>query len=150
MRARNAAGSSAFSNQASANTDDEIHDPSAPCAPSATDMCLNDGRFKVEVDWRSFNDEIGVGKVVGGTPSDDSGIFYFFTPDNWEMLVKVLDVCDNPNVNPHFWVFFAATTDVEYTVTITDTQTSAVRQYSNPLGNAAAAITDTSAFATCP
>ena len=72
---------------------------------------------------------------------------WFFTPNNWEMLVKVLDGC---SLNGHFWVFAAATTDVEYVLRVTDMQTGAVREYSNPLGNAAAAITDTSAFSACP
>ncbi len=63
------------------------------------------------------------------------------------MLIKVLDGCDITN---HFWVFFAATTNVEYTVHVTDTDTGAVQQYFNPLGVAPPAITDTMAFATCP
>ncbi len=38
----------------------------------------------------------------------------------------------------------------EYTLLVTDTQTGAAREYFNPLGSAADAITDTGAFATCP
>ena len=74
-------------------------------------------------------------------------MFYFFTPANWELLVKVLDGCE---FNDRYWVFAAAATDVEYTLTIKDTQTGTVREYFNPLGRSAAAITDTDAFATCP
>ena len=79
--------------------------------------------------------------------ADDSGLFYFFTANNWEMLVKVLDGCGITN---HFWVFAAATTDVGYTLKVTDTANGMVREYDNPIGQAAPAITDTSAFATCP
>ncbi len=116
------------------------------CVASETAMCLSGGRFRVEVDWLDFKDRTGPARVVD-FGSDDSGLFYFFNPDNWEMLVKVLDVCDKFDA---FWVFSAATTSVEYTLTVTDTQTNATKEYFNPLGNAAAAITDTSAFATCP
>ena len=62
-------------------------------------------------------------------------------------MVKILDGC---GFNDHFWVFAAATTNVEYTLSVTDTQTGITKQYFNPLGTAAAAITDTGAFATCP
>ena len=63
------------------------------------------------------------------------------------MLVKVLNAC---GLNQHYWVFSAATTNVEYTLTVTDTQTGDKKTYFNPLGTAAPAVTDTSAFATCP
>ena len=110
-------------------------------------LCLNDGRFKAEVTWRDFAGKTG--EAIGVNSSDESGILYFFDPDNWEMLVKVLDACDTPGFN-NWWVFFASTTDVEYTLTVTDTQTNEARTYHNELGQRAPAITDTSAFATCP
>ena len=46
VRARNAAGNSPFSNEAGAATDAR---PSPACA-SATALCVNNGRFKIEVD----------------------------------------------------------------------------------------------------
>ena len=79
--------------------------------------------------------------------SDTSGLFWFFDADNWEVLVKVLDGCA---INQRFWVFAAATTNVEYTLRVTDIESGALSEYFNPLGRAADAITDTSAFATCP
>lgn len=117
------------------------------CTPGPTVMCLNDERFKVELDWRRVNNQRGPGEVVQ-QGSDDSGLFYFFDPDNWEMLIKVIDAC-NSAFNS-FWVFYAATTNVEFTVTVTDTQTGVVNNYFNPLENPALPIQDTSAFATCP
>ncbi len=64
------------------------------------------------------------------------------------MLVKMVDACNSPFNS--FWVFAAATTNVEYTLRVTDTETGVVKEYFNPLGNAAAALTDTEAFLTCP
>ena len=116
---------------------DELACPSTP-----TGACKNDDRFLVEVDWRDLDGNSGKGRL-SAQESDDSGLFWFFSPDNLEMLVKVLDGCD---LNQHFWVSAAATTNVEYTLRVTDTLTREVREYSNPLGNVAPALTDTSAF----
>ncbi len=49
-----------------------------------------------------------MGTMVPGA-TNESGLFWFFDDDNWEMLVKVLDGC---GTNGHFWVFLAAATDV--------------------------------------
>ncbi len=48
------------------------------------------------------------------------------------------------------WVYAAASNDVEYTLTVTDTATGRIARYDNPLGRRAPAVTDTQAFATCP
>ena len=117
------------------------------CVASDTMMCLDGGRFALEIDWRDFEGAAGSGFVVEGTPSDDSGLFQFFGAENWEVLVKVLDAC---SFNERFWVFSAATTNVEYTLKVTDTETGEAIRYFNPLGNPADAVTDTDAFATCP
>ena len=115
------------------------------CRPSSTDLCLDQRRFRVNVDWRNFENERGDARVA--FYQDDSGVMYFFERDNWELLVKVLDGCP---LNDHYWVFFAATTNVEFTLTVTDTETGATRTWFNPLGQQADSITDTRAFATCP
>jgi hypothetical protein len=52
--------------------------------------------------------------------------------------------------NNAWWVYAAATTDVEYTMTVTDTLHDETKTYTNALGNASPAITDSAAFATCP
>jgi len=119
--------------------------PPTGCQPGQNTLCLHDGRFSVEVDWRD-GVRTGVGRL-GPEPSDVSGSFYFFSSDNWEVLVKVLDGC---SFNDHYWVFTAAATDVEYRLVVTDTQTHVSKTYGNELGAPARAITDTQAFATCP
>ena len=117
-----------------------------PCIVDERTLCQQNGRFRVRIDWRNASNQRGVGTVVpGGT--DDSSLFWFFEEENWEMLVKILNGC---SINQRYWVFAAATTDVEYTLRVTDTQTGATRTYTNPLGTAADAITDGNAFATCP
>ena len=117
------------------------------CVQSPVDMCLQEGRFLVEVEWRDYEENTGSGHVPPDRYSDDSGILWFFSEDNWEMLVKVLDGCV---INDRFWVYAAAPTDVEYTLRVTDLETNSTQEYFNPLGTASPAITDTQAFATCP
>ena len=106
-------------------------------------LCLQGDRFVV--------------KVVGEAPtlftgqrvlaSNDSGVFSFFSPTNWEMLVKVLDGCA---INQRYWVYAAAATDVAWNLTVEDLATGVVRTYRNPFGPASPAIPDSAAFATCP
>ncbi|NJL27014.1 MAG: hypothetical protein HC897_03585 [Thermoanaerobaculia bacterium] len=115
------------------------------CRPDR--LCLHDGRFEVGVVWRDFQGESGPGRVVPGLDSTDSGLFWFFQPANYEFLVKVLDGC---GVNGHFWVLAAATTNVEYTLTVADTTTGIAAIYSNALGRSSPAIIDVEALADCP
>jgi hypothetical protein len=117
-----------------------------PCSPSDTVMCLGGDRFQLEIQWRDFAGGSGPGHVVPITAAD-SGLFWFFDETNWEMLVKVLDGC---GVNGHYWVFAAATTNIEYTLTVTDTDSGEEVVYTNPLGVSSPAVTDAEAFPTCP
>ncbi len=106
---------------------------------TTTGLCLSQERFRAEVAWRSFDGTAGAGNAVP-VATDDSGLLWFFEAANWEMLIKVLDGCA---LNDRFWVFAGATTTVEYTLRVTDTATGVAREYFNPLGERAAAITDT-------
>ncbi len=110
-----------------------------------TALCFHQERFTVEVVWRDGRGGTGLGRPAPAW-SHDSGVLWFFDEENWEMLVKVLDGC---GINDRFWVFAAASTDVEYGLRVTDTLSGYVKSYFNPLGRAAAALTDTAAFATC-
>ena len=117
------------------------------CAADATHLCLQQARYRVELTWQDGSGHTGVGSVVPAAVSADSGVLWFFDPKNWEMLVKVLDGCA---VNQRLWVFAAATTNVAYTLTVTDTVTGQAKSYQNAAGQTAAPITDTNAFAACP
>jgi len=115
------------------------------CAPSDTVLCLGGGRFEVSITWATDSDS-GSGHVVPGY-SADSGLFWFFNENNWELMIKALNGC---GVNGHRWVFTAATTNVQYDVTVKDLYTNDTAMYHNPLGVSAPAVTDTSAFNSCP
>jgi len=81
-----------------------------------------------------------VGTAVAVTT--DTGYFWFFNSSNVELVVKVLD---GRAVNGKFWVFYGALSNVEYTITVTDTQSGAVKTYRNPDGTLAS-VADTNAF----
>ena len=112
----------------------------AACTPGATALCLSGGRFRVEAAWKDFQGNTGAGQAVGLT--GDTGYFWFFTNTNVEAVIKVLDA--RP-INNHFWVFYGALSNVEYTLTVTDTVTGIVHTYKNP-SRLFASVGDTLAF----
>ena len=125
-----------------------------PCTPNATTLCIDhnpgDGRFMIQV---SYHTSQGGGRSGSGNAIqlsslgiNQGGIFWFFAASNPEMLIKVLDGCA---ISQHFWVFYAATTNVGFTVTVTDTQTGHQAVYMNADRHAAPPEQDTSAL-TCP
>ncbi len=112
-----------------------------PCTPGPDHLCLNDGRFKAQVNWRvPSQGTSGIGTAVSLT--SDTGYFWFFNDTNVELVIKVLD---GRGFNGKFWVFYGALSDVEYTMTVTDTATGSVKSYFNPQGRIAS-VADTSAF----
>lgn len=113
------------------------------CTAGDTTLCLSGDRFRVDVVWRTTQ---GTGAGHAVPLNDGSGTFWFFSADNTEMLVKVINACNGFN---RYWVFFAATTNVDFTVTVTDTRTGLVKQYANPAGKAAEPVQDTITFETC-
>ncbi len=115
------------------------------CTANATTLCLNENRFQVTADWRRPNGATGVGTGVELT--DDTGYFWFFNSSNVEMVIKILDGCNN---NGNYWVFAGGLTNVEVDITVTDTLAEVTKVYSNPLSTPFQPIQDTAAFATCP
>jgi hypothetical protein len=106
--------------------------------PPSNGLCLG-GRFDVAVEWRA-NGTTGLGR--GATLGGDSGYFWFFGPNNVELLVKVLD---GRPLNGRFWVFSGALTDVEHWLYVRDSVTGEERIYHNPPGRLAS-LADTAAF----
>lgn len=106
--------------------------PAATCSPGNEALCLLNGRFRISVRWKNQHagGTEGTGVAIPGT--DQTGYFWFFDPSNVELVVKVID---GRQVNGRFWVFYGALTDVEYTLTVIDTETGARKEYRNPPGN---------------
>jgi len=112
----------------------------AACTPSDTTLCLNDSRFSASVHWKDSHGREGDGHAIAIT--SDTGYYWFFSPANIELVLKVLDA---RSVNGKYWVFFGALSNVEYTLTVTDTSNGKTKTYLNPSGQFAS-VGDTKAF----
>ena len=85
------------------------------CTATSTSHCF-ESRFAVSASFTTSAGPHGVGTVVPGA-STNSGLFWFFSSDNWEVLVKAVNGC---GLNSRRWIFSAATTNVAYRLTVTD------------------------------
>ena len=112
------------------------------CQADAETLCLRDSRFEVKLWWRTADGERGRGQAVDAG-AKDSGLLHFFDPENWEALFKVLDGC---SINGRMWVLAASTTDLGYSIRVTDTLTREWQRYWNEPGQPAPAIVDVKAF----
>ena len=83
------------------------------------------------------------------TQTSDTGLFWFFSANNIEVIIKVVNACTFAAA-PRYWVFAGGLTNVQVVLTVTDTSNGMTRTYTNPLNTAFAPIQDTDAFATCP
>ena len=120
-----------------------FQEPQDVCSQDRETLCLQKGRFFLKVEWADFDGNRGQGQVVIDR-SETAGQFWFFSEDNRELMVKVIDAC---TFNGHFWVFLAGTTNVEFDLTVTDIDTFDRRVYSNSLGETVETVLDTAAFA---
>lgn len=141
LRADGPGGTSAYSNVASATT----LSSDSPCTPTATAICLNGGRFRVQAMFLTPQGQNGLANTVKLT--DDSGYLWFFGATNIEAVIKVLDGCA---VNNRYWLFAGGLTNVRVMLTVTDTVRGSSATYLNQQGPAFQPIQDTGAFATCP
>jgi CubicO group peptidase (beta-lactamase class C family) len=73
--------------------------PGAGCAESSAALCLGAERFRISVEWRDYQGRRGAGHAYPLT--GDSGLFWFFSEANLEVLVKVVNAApDSPGVGP--------------------------------------------------
>ncbi len=140
IKARNASGDSAYSNTISGTTTTA----DTTCITTATAMCLNGDRFRVEASYRTGQGQSGTAQAVRLT--SDTGYLWFFTASNVEVVVKVLNGC---GINNRYWVFAGGLTNVEVQLIVTDTQTGIQARYTNPVNTAFQPIQDTNALASC-
>ncbi|MXX68287.1 MAG: hypothetical protein F4Y74_04925 [Gemmatimonadales bacterium] len=84
------------------------------CRPTVAPLTL-EGGVKVSLCYQAPNGAMDDASAV--YRSDNSGLLYFFEPDNAEVFVKVLDGC---GINQHRWVYVAPLTDVAFNMYIND------------------------------
>ena len=121
------------------------------CVPDAATLCIDrnpgDRRFRVKVHFATVQGggSSGSGNAIplSSLGLNEGGMFWFFAANNPELLVKIIDGCA---LNSRFWVFYAATTNVGFTVTVTDTVALTQQTYANQDQGAAVPVQDTSAL----
>jgi pre-peptidase len=113
------------------------------CTPNATTHCLLGGRYRVTVTFTPRTGTGGAGQALQPSVTSDTGLFWFFTANNIEIIIKVVSGC---GFNSRVWVFSGGLTDVAYTITVTDTVTGISKTYSNPQSTPSQPIQDTNAF----
>lgn len=116
----------------------------AVVAPEKAPLHFAGGRFTATITWKDFVGATGAGRA--GAWNADSGFFWFFLPDNVEVMVKVLD---GALINGNYWVFVGSLSNVEFALTVRDEWTGAERVYENPLGTFAS-FGDIEAFPAAP
>ncbi len=116
--------------------------PRDVCVEDATTLCLGAGdRFRARITWEDFTGGTGDGRQAA-LQTQDTATFWFFDPNNIEMVVKAIDGRQN---NGRLWIFYGSLTNVSFELTVTDVETSLIKVYTNALGDFAS-VGDTTAF----
>ncbi|MFL6290310.1 MAG: CSLREA domain-containing protein, partial [Thermoanaerobaculia bacterium] len=114
--------------------------PHPACLPGGSVLCLQEGRFRVSATL----DERFPSRGAQAVPlTDDTGNYWFFAPDNLEVMIKVLDGC---GVNGHWWVFASGLTDVGVHLDVIDLETGGFWFYEHKAGTTFPPRLDTGAF----
>ncbi len=107
--------------------------PALPPSCPEERLCLQNGRFEVKAtalvpqpdgSRRRFPGRRALGR-------EESGVFTFFSGDNWEMLVKVLDACA---IDGSYWVLASAASDIAYELEVLDRADGTTKRYLSPAG----------------
>jgi hypothetical protein len=112
------------------------------CQATATSLCLADGRFRVT---GTFRPRRLIARAVpdGFDGLGDWGLLWFFSQDNPEILIKILDTCAT---NGHYSVFISPASILRHDVTVRDVRTGVTKTYANPQSGGPRLITDTTSF----
>ena len=114
------------------------------CVPETTPLVFDGGnntRYNVRMCYETSEGTVGEGKA-GIWASGQSGLLWFFTRDNAEVLIKVLDGCA---FNNHRWVYVAPVTDLAFNLYVIDSE-GKTWPHHNRQGDTASARSDTEAF----
>ena len=118
------------------------------CVPGPERLCLLNGRFALEVRFVDPNAKDAeapaetLGQVLPSLTTEQTGFFWFFDESNIELAAKVLD---GRALNGRHWLLYGGLSDVEYTLTATDTLTGLTKVYENEQGSVCGGV-DPNAF----
>lgn len=103
--------------------------PDGGCGGEEIDLCLWDGRFRVQVDWRTADGDEGA--AVADRLSRRAGWFRFRHPDDPELFI---DLADGRRENGHWWLSYASLGDAGFDLTVVDAESGESVTYSVPAG----------------
>ena len=121
--------------------------PDPPQGPGYTDCVpetrplVFDGGYSVRMCYETPAGEVGEAKA-GIWASGESGLLWFFSRDNAEVLIKVLNGCF---FNNRRWVYVAPVTDLAFNLYVTDTE-ERTWSHHNRQGETASTRRDNEAF----
>ncbi len=133
------------SGTATAFYDNLVFKPAGTCGTTPDRLCLNNDRFQVTSTFLTYASVSGVGMAQAMTA--DTGYFWFFSPANVEVVIKVINGC---GYNANYWIYAGGLTDVYVRLEVKDTRTGVSRIYTNPLATPFHPIGDIGSFPTCP
>ncbi len=112
------------------------------CQATATSLCLGDGRFAVTGTFRPRR--LAARAVPDGFDGlGDWGLLWFFSQENPEILIKILNTCAT---NGHYSVFISPASALRQEVTVRDVKTGTTKTYANPQSGVPRLIADTTSF----
>jgi hypothetical protein len=118
------------------------------CTTTSTVACLQGGRFRVSIAYvNQFANPPAPGtfqaaKLLPGSQNPDVATFGISSAQAIEVVVRIQDA--RPFGLNRFDIYYGGLTDLEYTVTITDTQKSVTKTYRNPPGTVGGGVDRTS------
>lgn len=113
------------------------------CLPSSSRGCLQNRLFAVEASYDATAYGGTTGLAMAQLESDESLKFSFFSPENLEVFVKVIDGC---GYNGHYWIFASGLTSLSVTLLVTDTVGGAVFIHNNNSGHVFRPVLEIEAF----
>jgi hypothetical protein len=99
-----------------------------------TRACLVNDRFQVSATFVTGLGAPTLDAQVVQFGSDNSALFWFFNPQNWELQLKVLNFCNQ--AENAYRLFASGTTTVGVTVRVVDTLRGGSGTIVNPIGSA--------------
>lgn len=127
--------------------------PPFACLEGPTTLCLDDSagdrRFQIEARFAIHAPPSEDAHAIGlsGLGVRRGGLFWFFSDDNPELLIKVLNACA---LNERIWVFAAAGTNVAVDAYVVDTTNGGVSWLHNPANRAFPTLQDVGALSCLP
>jgi hypothetical protein len=122
--------------------------PQPSCVPSATDVCLQNGRFRVSATYTNHfvnppqPGNFLAGKLVAGVQNPDVATFGISSAQAIEVVVRIQDA--RPFGINRFDVYYGGLTDLQYNITVTDTVKNVTRSYFKSAGTITGGVDRTS------